>query len=105
MKINGDTPEDGATPETLLLRRMNHREWLVQFSETLLAQYRRPDGTTNPMTPFRAGVISRLKQAARYIALLEGDLKQALEANRLLSKQIREHQQLDRDLDRHQEDT
>ena len=80
MKINGDTPEDAdMTAENLLLRRMNHREWLVQFSETLLAQYRRPDGTTNPMTPFRAGVISRLKQAARYIALLETDLRKSRE--------------------------
>jgi hypothetical protein len=76
MKINGGTPEDTITAQTLLLRRMNHREWLVQFSETLLAQYRRPDGTTEPMTPFRAGVISRLKQAAAYIKLLEDERRE-----------------------------
>lgn len=78
--LNGTSDEDAdMTAQTLLLRRMNHRQWLIQFSETLLAQYRRPDGTTEPMTPFRAGVISRLKQAARYIALLEADLRKSRE--------------------------
>jgi hypothetical protein len=58
---------------------MDHRVWLLQFSEALLAQYRRPDGTTVPMTPFRSGAVNRLKLAAEYIRLLEADLRKSRE--------------------------
>lgn len=78
MKINGEAITVPGMPEEVL-RGMNHREWLVQFSETLLTQYRRPDGTTVPMTPFRIGAINRLKMAASYIALLEADLRKSRE--------------------------
>ena len=110
-------------PAELLLRQMNHAQWLAQFSEVLKVSPR--DGRDAiPMTPFRAGAISRLKMAADYIGLLQADLVKLSEAltasehdltltrkaNALLSEQIREHQKveeafaLDKDLDHFQED-
>ena len=51
-----------------VLRRMNHAEWLGNFSSTLAMSI---PGRANPMTPFRAGAITRLQLAKRYVELLE----------------------------------
>lgn len=74
----GMTDEDLPQHATRL-RRMNHREWLLQFAQVLsVSPNSKPslDGSYRgmPMTPFRAGAITRLGQAAEYIALLEKDL-------------------------------
>lgn len=78
MTTNGHAPVvpgDDDPAEGRRIRAMNHREWLMQFSMVLAIA---PKGGRAPeMTPFRAGAISRLKMAARYIELLEHDLDQA----------------------------
>jgi hypothetical protein len=68
-----------------LLRRLDHGEWLRGFALVLETS---PKERGLPMTPFRAGAITRLRYAARYIELLEG-------ANELLTRQIREHRRVD----------
>ena len=96
---------EGHDPGELLLRQMNHAQWLAQFSEILKVSPR--DGRDAiPMTPFRAGAISRLKMAADFIGLLQADLvklSEALTASEhdlaLLTKQIREHQKVDEAFD------
>jgi hypothetical protein len=71
--LNG--PSNPAVPGPLkdeFIRRMNHGEWLSQFAVTLeVSQKDRPV----PMTPFRAGAISRLRFAAAYIDLLEREAR------------------------------
>ena len=110
-KPNGETIAVPGVPEEVL-RGMNHREWLAQFSEVLKVSPR--DGRDAiPMTPFRAGAISRLKMAAEFIGLLQADIRElqhtlaatnrdltrALAANGLLTEQIREHQKVDEAFD------
>ena len=68
--IHERMPDAEAVPEEAL-RRMNHAEWLGQFSVVLDTPVQ---GRPTPMTPFRMGAITRLKLAARYIALLEADV-------------------------------
>ena len=73
-EVNGGpasaAPAGEITPDRL--RRMNHVEWLGQFAQVLGIS---PKDHGIPMTPFRAGAISRLRFAATYIALLEADVE------------------------------
>jgi hypothetical protein len=79
IKINGSELIEGSVQHVMtaeiaddVLRKMNHAEWLEQFSTVLSIQ---PTGRTNPMTPFRVGAISRLQLANRYIKLLESEAR------------------------------
>lgn len=56
-----------------VLRKMNHAEWLQQFASVLNMKH--PGRTEQPMTPFRAGAISRMLLARQYILLLEHENK------------------------------
>lgn len=56
-----------------ILRRMNHEDWLEQFSQVLGLQ----SPGSPPLTPMRQGAIHRLQLAAMYIRLLKKDLWQA----------------------------
>lgn len=76
--MNGPFPE--VDPEPLrreipddVLRRMNHAEWLRDFSKIL--GMRAPGSP--PMTPMRQGAMQRLALAAQYIDLLKKDLWRA----------------------------
>jgi hypothetical protein len=85
-------------PADVALRRMDHRQWLSQFAFVLETS---PKGGPQ-MTPFRAGAIGRLRLAAQYIELLEHEAKQSRREIAALKARL-DDQQLDRDLDRHQE--
>lgn len=77
LTLNGQTIAEDATvtvpqmPDATL-RRMNHVEWLAQFAAVLNMKH---PGRDNPMTPFRAGAISRLQLCRQYILLLEHENK------------------------------
>lgn len=75
--LNGETVGEDQTitvpkmPDDVL-RKMNHSEWLQQFATVLNMKH---PGREQPMTPFRAGAISRLHLARQYIELLEHENK------------------------------
>jgi hypothetical protein len=56
------------------LRRMDHDKWIGTFARVLEVEL---PNHGRPMTPFRAGAITRLKLAQRYIRLLQHDLQAA----------------------------
>jgi hypothetical protein len=78
-KANGVEPT-----EFDAVRRMDHRHWLVTFAQTL--EISPKNGV--PMTPFRAGCISRLRMAAEYIDLLRKDLTDAQAHVKLLQSRL-----------------
>lgn len=69
-----------------VLRKINHREWLEQFAMVL--GLRAPDGQGPPMTPMRAGAISRLKLVIQYIDLLERENRDYLRETTVQQKEI-----------------
>jgi len=77
LTVNGQTIGEDETirvpkmPDDVL-RKMNHSEWLMQFAAVLNMKH---PGREQPMTPFRAGAISRLALARQYIELLEHENK------------------------------
>lgn len=100
--VNGD---DNVVPlqqtkllRDAVLRRMDHREWLVQFGQLLELSYEK---RASPMTPMRAGTIGRLRMAAEYIALLQAEARDNLRHIAVLEDEIKHlkldlHQQEDR---------
>jgi hypothetical protein len=69
-----------------LLRKLNHAEWLGQFAIILELQTE----TRRPMTPFRAGAISRLRMAAEYIDLLQREQRDLVRERLFLENELRE---------------
>jgi len=87
----------GAPPDESALRKLNHRVWLGQCAIIFEQQWRQsgtqpfgPPGESVQMTPFRRGLIARLRMAAEYIALLEQDDRRAKQAVRYLQKRLGE---------------
>lgn len=68
-----------------VLRKLNHREWLSQCALLFEKNW----GPNSPqMTPFRAGMISRIRLAAEYISLLEADAHKLAEALRASERDL-----------------
>lgn len=68
--VNGEQQKQVLTDAAL--RKMNHREWLTQCAMMLETQWTQ---AAPQMTPFRAGLVGRLRLASAYIDLLEREAR------------------------------